>query len=301
MSSLCTLYINGKKLGTVISIPRSTDSVTSLKQEITASSSISHTSSIQPMRIGTGNILILSDQNLGPRLELVLVEKKVADEPLRKLSSTMEYIIVTDKVVIYKDNIYQPLGDALIPAICHFKAIPYIKMENIIDYKSTGEIDDVFLREGYAKELKESTHILVPPDWDSFSATCTPYDLLIKKVDGLSNRAATKPIFTHFSERKADIPEGYEIDGRYIHISSIPRFEGICKYPPVTLNMETLFYKYDVLQERLQVYGSNKVDSIYASMRAIAERLKQVPNQFLASSVYDDIVSILDKARSMPL
>jgi len=243
------------------------------------------------------NVLILTDQGTGPRVDLQSLDTKVVDEPLRKLSSN-EYIVIADKVIMYKDKIYQFFG--VLPSSCQWKAIPMVKFDEIIDYKSKHDVDELFLKEGYAKELRDASYILVPPDWDDLSPGCTPFDLLIKKMDGLSNRAEQTSINLHpFSGRKGELKESYVIDGRYMYLESLPEFEGSCKYPPFTYNIESLFAKYDLLQERLQAYGGNKVESVCASMKSLSQRLRNVSNQFMACSVYNDVVEILEKAKNM--
>lgn len=296
MNILCTLYISNKKLGTVISLPRNIDSVASLKQELSAKSPLSIGDSNPVVRFPSNSILVLTDQGSGPRVDLQLLESKVVDEPLRKLSSN-EYIIITDKAVMHGGKMYQTFGN--LPAQCHWRAIPFVKVDDIVDYKSTGEIDDMFLKEGYARELKEATHILIPPDWNALSPSCTPYDLLIKRTDSVSSGNIKDLIFHPFSGRRGIIPEPYQIDERYVYLDSMPKFEGPCSYPPFTYNLETLIYKCAVLQDRLEEYGTMKVDSVCASMRSIAKRLKEVKNQYMACSVYDDVVAILEKARKM--
>lgn len=298
MNILCTLYISNKKLGTIISIPKNIESVSTIKQDLSSKVVSPITDTISSVRFSSPNsILVLTDEGSGPRLDLQSLEEKVVDTPLRKLSSN-EYIVTTDKAVMHKDKMYKFFGN--LPTICQWKAIPFVKTAEIIDYKSTGEIDDLFLKEGYAKELKEASHILVPPEWEDLSQTCTPYDLLIKKVDGLSNRSNSDGVVFHsFSERKGEIPEPYEINGRYILLTSTPRFEGTYKNPPFTYNIDTLVFKCGVLQDRLQAYGATKVESVCASMRSLGQRLKDVNNQFQACSVYDDVVTILEKAKNM--
>lgn len=297
MNILCTLYISSKKLGTIISLPRNIESIASLKQDLSTKVTTGSNDTTSTIRFNSpNNILILTDQGLGPRVDLQFSESKVVDEALRRLSSN-EYIVLTDKAVMHGGKMYQTFGN--IPSQCHWRAIPFVKLDDIIDYKSTGEIDDMFLREGYARELKEAVHILVPPDWDALSPLCTPYDLLIKKIDNSSSENKKDTVFIPFSGRIGIIPESGQINGRYIYLDTMPRFEGTCIYPAFTYNMETLIYKYGVLQDRLEVHGSMKVDSVCASMRSIAQRLKDVKNQFMACSVYDDVVAILEKARKM--
>lgn len=282
MNVLYTLYISGRKLGSIISIPRNIESVSKLKQDINAITEI--TSIRFPSK---NNILLLTDQGIGSRIDLQAIDQKTVDEPLRKLSST-DYIIITDNKLMYKDKIYQFY--TTVSSICMWKAIPFIKIDDIIDYQGVKEIDELFLKEGYARELKDASHILVPPSWEDLSPSCTPYDLLIRKKD---------TTFIPFSGRTGSIEETDEVDGRYIYLSSMPIFNGECKYPPITYNLETLIYKYDVLQERLQSYGSTRVDSICTSMKSLTMKLINIDNQFLASSIYDDVTRILDKTKNM--
>ena len=297
MNILCTLYISNKKLGTVVSLPRNMESIANVKHDLT-SKVVSSSTDPSPIRFGSGsNLLILTDQGTGPRIDLQSLETKVVDEPLRKLSSN-EYVVITDKMIMYKDKMYQFFGT--LPSQCQWRAIPMVKIDDVIDYKPVADIDEQFLREGYAKELRDAAYILVPPDWDNLSPECTPFDLLIKKADGISDRSEGKDVKFHpFSGRKGIVEEPYEIEGRYIFLTSLPVFEGECKYPPFTYNVESLFMKCSLLQDRLQVYGENKVESVCASMRSLAQRLKNVNNQFMACSVYDDVVSILEKAKTM--
>lgn len=282
MNILCTLYISGGKVGTLVSIPR-----TDLGTTITDLHGICATQ--QSVRFGAhDSIIILTDQGTGPRVDLQLIESKVVDEPLRVISSN-DYVIVMDDTVLYKDKVYTSYGK--IPAETHWKVIPRADTNDVVSYKSTGEIDDLFLREGYTRELKDAKYIVVPPDWDSLSHSCTPYDLLIKEE--------SNGVYTSFSGRNLTIDKPASVDGRYIYISHLPVLEGTYTYPPFTYNMDTLVYKYDVLQSRLQHYGAMKVDSLCVSMLSLAERLSGAKNQYKACSLYEDIVSILDKARKI--
>lgn len=292
MNILCTLYISNKPLGTIVSVPRDTEDISTISKELSSKSTDSS------VRFGNSdNILILVDKGSGSRINLQLMESKVVDEPLRKLSSN-DYIVITDRVVMYHDKMYQFFET--LPAQCMWKALPHMKIDEIIDYKPTCEVDELLVKEGYSKELKSASYILVPPDFDDFSAVCTPYDLLIKSIDGLSNRSPDKEIsFNTYSGRKGTIPEPYNIDGRYIYLESTPKFEGACKYPPFTYNMNILISKYDIMQNRLNNYGRDKVESACSSMRSLCSRLSDVENQFMAASVYEDVVAIHEKAKKM--
>lgn len=282
MNVLCTLYISGDKIGTLVSIPR-TD-IGSIINDL------SNIPSVQPsVRFDSyDSIIILTDQGIGNRVDLQLVDSKVVDEPLRTISSN-EYMIVMDDMVLYKDKVYRSYGK--IPQQTHWMVIPKIDTINIIDYKSTNDVDDMFLREGYARELRDAKYIVVPPDWNNLSASCTPYDLLIKEMKDR--------VYTSYSGRSFIIDNPLSIEDRYVYISDIPELDGVCVYPPFTYNMDTLLYKYDILQDRLQHYGMMKVDSLCVSMISLSQRLKSVKNQYKACSIYDDVVSILEKAKRM--
>lgn len=285
MNILCSLYISGNKLGSIISIPRDTN----LSEGLTSKSKSDST-----VRIGNkDDILILSDVGQGARIDLQLLDKKVPDEPLRKLSSN-DYVILTDKTAVIKDRMYSLAGT--VPYLCRWKAIPMIKMDELVDVQSENDIDDLLLREGYAKELKNAACILMPPSLDEFSSSCTPYDLLVKKIEDTSSGYTIIP----FSERKITIPkEQVTVEGRYLICEEMPKFSGQCRYPPFTYNMDTLVSKFEILQKRLHNYGSEKVESVCTSMNSIASKLRSLENQFIASSIYDDVVALLDKLRMM--
>lgn len=281
MNIVCTLYVSTKKLGTLIAIPPNTTSIEPIKKDIMSRSS----SDVSQVRvISERSIFILTDVGTGPRIDLQLLDTLSVDEPLRKLSSN-EYIIITDKHIMIKDKIYQTFSP--LSSSCHWKAIPIVKMNDIIDYESTNTADIPFLREGYARELSEAETVLVPQDWDDLSQSCTPLDLLIKKDN------------TSFSGRKGYTPDLSKKIDRYIYLDEIPSFTGEYTYPTFTYNMENLIYKYQLLQYRLRSYGSMKVESSCVSLQSIMKRLREIDNQYMAGSIYDDVVSILSKIQKM--
>lgn len=262
MNSLCTLYIGGRRFGTITSLPTQKDSNS------------------------TQSIYFLSDQGNGQRIDLQSIDNEVSDEPLRNLSST-DYIVTTNEKIIYKDKKYRCFG--ALPTVCQFKAIPISKHE-VIDYKSKHNVDDILLSEGYAQELKDAQFILVPRSL-MFSRTFTPHDTLIKRKDGDQ--------FIFYSGRVPDNLEIEKTDGRYIYIKNIPIFAGEIIDTPFTYSIDTLTNKYGILQERLHKYGTQKVQSIHAAMHALSDKIAKVSDQFKASSIYDDVVHILEKVRDM--
>jgi hypothetical protein len=294
MNIICTLYFNSKKLGTIISFPKGTESLPSFKNELnTYKPSTFSTDASQVRLFADDDIYVLIDSGIGIRVELQLLDNKVVDEPLRNLSSN-SYIITTDKNVMHGGKVYQ--SSTALPDACQWKAIPYTKFDDIVDYKVQNDNDLIFLKQGYARELKDASYVLILPDWDLLNASCTLLDLLIKKADNVGSK---KAIFIPFSGRTVSIQDNYEIDGKYIYLSSVPKFTGEFIDTPYTYTTNTLVDKYDVLQDRLNKYGTEKVDSICVAMKALTVRLKEVRNPFRAYSVYGDITNVLEKVRDM--
>lgn len=262
MNGLCTLYISGKKFGTINTLQLSKD------------------------QSNSPSIYFISDWGNSTRIDLQVIDNEVPDEPLRKLSST-EYLITTQKNVIYKDRKYRFFGE--LPTACQYKAIPISKSE-VVDYSPKNDIEIALLSEGYAHEVKDSQYILIPPSVQ-FSNTFHPYDVFVKGKDN--------DTYIFHSGRVPDKLDIDRIDGKYIYLKSIPTFTGDIVEPPFTYTTDTLVNKYIILQERLQKYGKQRVQSLCTAMRSLSQRISQIQDQFKASNVYDDVVMILDRVRNM--
>jgi len=236
---------------------------------------------------------ILTDTGSALRLDLQIVDNKTIDEPIRKLSSLVEYLVVTDKFIMMNDKVYKALGD--IPSAIQFMAIPVTREQDIVQYEPV-EADDMFISEGYAKNIRDASNVLVLPSLNLLSKSCTPADLIVIRKDG--------DIYTGLSGRTAKIsPKSIEkVHGRYIYISSAPMFQGNIDsnlLPPYTYTKLSLIEKSNTLNARLQSYGHEKVESLGAFLRALPTRLSVIRNQYKASSLYDDIVKVLDRVREM--
>lgn len=268
MNYLCTLFVGSNKIGTIMPIP---DSLTDTPQ----------------VKISGNTEYMLCDIGSGSKVSLHPVDNRVPDEALRTLSYT-RYIVIERSTVIIDGKIYSTFGT--LPIQCQFKVLPVIKYTDIIDYEANDN-DTAFVNEGYVRELKEAELVLVPPSPSFHSKNCAALDLLIKKREG--------DTLVSFSGRKTQIPTDAEIDGRYVYLYEIPVFTGDFKDKPYTWTIASLRNKCQVLQDRLQKYGSDRVDSLCASMKSMPERLKNIPNQFKASTLYPDVVTFLEKMREM--
>lgn len=260
---ICTLYFGAKKFGTICALPSNL------------------------------GFVILDGLN-AQKIDLSIIDGKTVDEPLRKLSS-VDYMIIYDKAVIYKDKVYE--ARIPLPVQVQFQAIPHVRELDIVDYESPNiDIDGAFLGEGYARELKDAKYIMVPPDWDDVCTSCTPADLLIRKKEPGENG---KNIYTSFSGRKTENANIAKANDRYLFLAKMPKFTGDMLNSPITFTIGSIGAKWATLQDRLQNYGRDKVQSLCASMRSIPQRLPNVKNQFQASNIYDDMSAILDKVRDM--
>lgn len=268
MIHLCTLNINKVKYGTISSYQEKSTNVRFVINK--------------PIYIVTNHTSSIS-------IDLIHLDNEAVDEPLRTLSSNT-YIITTNNRVMIGDKMYQANG---LPYAVQWKAIPVTIGNEIVPYNLVNEIDNIFLMEGYANEINKAKHILVLPDWDFISATCTPLDLLI------SHRS--NDTYTSYSSRSITLKDTdiLRTEGRYIYLSSIPTFIGTSKIPVYTYNSSILIFKYITLQNRLNAYGSNRVDSVITSMKILIDLLEDMPNQFHTASIYDDIVSLIDKIKDM--
>lgn len=282
MNTICTIYLNGQAIGTIISIPTNISSIENIHNDLIKKVSNTDTGGV---KFSPSSILIMTDEGLGKNISCKIADKEVPDESLRKLSSN-EYIVFTNNSIIHKDKVLYTKD--IIPSICHWKAIPYVPSKDLIDYKSKNKIDKYFIDEGFARELKNASYVVIPTDWNMLSKSCTPYDLLIAKID--------RNTFHPISGRKYDIQEEYEIiDDRYIILNELPTLTESCTLPSYTYNTESLTNKYNILQDRLQLYGRNRVKSINASLRSVTQRLDELDNQYMASSIYNDVSHLIDK------
>lgn len=281
MNILGSLFINGKKTASIISIPNTLENVSNLASEVNMYKSDHSTVRFS----GPNSITFMTESGLGPRIELKLVDSKVVDEPLRKISGC-EYYIFTDKHVYIKDKVYS----GSIPSSCQWKIFPFVKMDDLVDFTSTNDIEEFFLEQGFAKELLEYTHILAIPDFNEISSTCTLSDLLVKIEDNE---------YISASGRKGTIPDIDYVDGRIIYLSDYPVFTGEAKNIGYSYNIKSLEKKCKQLQDRLSRYGLEKIESISSAMKAIVSRLRGISNPIQATGIYDDIVAIQLKIRDL--
>lgn len=258
MNTICTFWVNNRKLGTICSITTETGPIYALLPEKVSEKKVD----LQPM------------------------DNKVVDEPLRSLS-TNRYAVIMDKILICGDKMYQ-VPDSM-PPICQWMAIPMVQEKDIIPYsKGSMALDRVFLAEGYARELADAYCILIPPTWDL--GTCTSLDLLIKEVNG--------EILVPFSGRTLKNVVPKKTEGRYIFLAKVPEAVGDVQDLPYTYTLETLANKFKVLQARLQAYGTSRVESICACLSGISSALRESPNQFKAAQAYDPMATTIEKIKT---
>ena len=170
-----------------------------------------------------------------------------------------------------------------------------IRNEDIVDYQPESEFEHLFIREGYAKELKEAQYILNIKDEKYLSSSCTLADLLIKKEEKINGTV----VYTGYSGRKTECPSSDKRNGRMINVTKVPKFTGEFKNLPFTYTLESLSRKCVVLQERLNDFGAQKVESLSMAMQSIPDRLMSIENKYRASFIYDDFAEILEKIRKM--
>lgn len=220
------------------------------------------------------------------RVDIHVLDNNVADEPLKNLSSN-EYAVITDKYLITKNKMYQASGS--IPNHIQWMVVPILEEDDLIDYSGGNALyDDLFLAEGYARELAEACHIFVPPLWDS--DRYVSLDLLIKE--------SKDDVFVPYSGRNLRGIVSKRIEGRYIFLEKVPEVTGDIVDVPYTYTPVTLANKYWVLQDRLQKYGSSRIESICACLNGIAASMRESSNHFKTSQTYDMVSSMVEKIRN---
>lgn len=287
MNVICTIYLKNQFIGTIISIPSDMQNIESIHDLLAKSISPDKNTNI---KFSSQTVLLMTDRGVGTSISCTVSDTEVPDDSLRNLSSN-KYIIVTDDKIIRENQVLH-LSDK-IPSICKWKAIPYVPSKDLVDYVQTNKMDSVFINEGYVRELKQAKYVVIPTDWSYLSEECTPYDLLISDIKDNG--------FYPLSGRNYTVDEEYDIiDGRYIILENLPSLTEPYTLPPYTYNIESLSAKYTTLQERLEIYGSNRVQSINASLRSLTQRLNDTDNQFMVSEiVYKHVYNLLDKISSI--
>lgn len=222
------------------------------------------------------------------RIDLIATDK-VMDDALRSLSNG-DYLITTDNTVMYKNNSSYPIykTSSTLPIACQHRVIPILKEADIIDYSPVHQIDDVFIQGRYAKELKDAEYILVPP---SIEGDIYPIDLLIEYKDGDS--------YVSFGGRTTENPKIEEIEGKYVYLSSIPVYTGSYKNMGLSYTKDSLREKCKNMQDKLNDYGRKKIQSMIVAINSIPDRLEVTSTPFKASTIYDDLVTLIDRLKSL--
>lgn len=274
MSIVCTLYLNGRKYGSIISISREKDSVATIRAGVAG----------QAAETSSDTIYVMIDTGVGTRIDMTLDTSSVVDEPLRNLSSN-EYIITTAKSVMRKSEVYTLSSD--LPVSCQWKVLPFIKVDDLVDYTSESDGDMPFLLEGYAREIKNAKHVLIPSDWDMLNEYMALPDLLIMEGGKTS------------SGRTLASGSWPPMKSRYIVITEPMIFKGSVRIVPYTYTLQTLYLKYTILNQRIQEYGLNRIKSMSVSLESLSKKILESTDFFRASSLYNDVVAFLEKMHSI--
>lgn len=270
MSIVCTLYNGGRKYGSILAVSRDKDSIATIKAGM-----------FEPTEESSSNtIYIMCDIGLGSRIDMTFSTATVVDEPLRTLSSN-DYVITTANQLMHKNEVYTLSAD--LPEKCQWKAMPFIKVDDLIDYTSESDRDMPFLLEGYARDLKDAKHVLIPSDWSLLNERMALPDLLIME-NGKASSGRT-PVSGALSR----------MTGRYVALIEPIAFKGSIRIVPYTYTMQTLYLKYAVLNKRLQEYGKGRISSMSLSLDSLSKKISEPTDHFKASSLYDDIVTFLEK------
>lgn len=244
--------------------------------------------------ITTGNYVYVCDDYSGDIINLCKIDQVSVDPVLRELSKS-PYIITTDNKIMYNDTIYQT--SKALPSKCQYMAIPIIGSKDmIVEYNPISSIDSLFINERYVRELCDAEFILIPPSLKEYMngsvKSYTAADLLIDFIDK-DNIANSK------SGRQCVIPSHNHVDDRYLFLDKDPVFTGIHREMPRSYTLESLSQKYTEINMKLQEYGLSKTRSINETLRAIIGRIDTYPNKFRIFNLYDEIVNLSTKVKTL--
>ena len=274
MSIVCTLYLNGRKYGSILAISREKDSIATIRAGMMDKAT-------EPVG---DTIYVMCDIGIGTRIDMTFDTASVVDESLRNLSSN-EYVITTAKSLMRKGDVYVLSSD--LPEQCQWKAMPFIKVDDLIDYISESDSDMPFLLEGYARDLKNARYVLIPGDWNMLNERMTLPDLLI--MDGGKTASGRTPV-------NGTLPR---LKDRYVAIIEPMAFKGDMRTIPYTYTIQTLYLKYTILNKRIQEYGLNRIKSMSLSLESLSKKILESTDFFRSSSLYNDVVAFLEKMHAI--
>lgn len=238
-----------------------------------------------------------------PKLEIIVDPSSLPDEPLRsgKLS-TQDFLITNSASIIHDSKIYRVTGNEKdlkddssrlleIPEHLRFIAMPVTSESTFIDYVPESQLEEDFIYEGYGQYVRDCPYILVPPkNFKGFTQTCRMEDLLIQTITGTTYKS--------ISGRLAEIPNVKYTEGRYIHLTSIPKFTGTAKDLPFIHTKDSLLNKSEVLNERLQAYGDDRLNSANIALASLPSAINRIKNRYHgAHSIYPKVVQLTDIAK----
>lgn len=235
-----------------------------------------------------------SDDGIGNSTVKIQLSGSSPDPQLRNLSS-IPYMVITNDCIFIDDKTYKAISST-IPKQIQYKVIPIVNNFDIIDYKIEEKVyDNLFIIQNYVRELKEAEMIIIPVsplNIDMFSLG----DLLAKSYVESKGQL----IFTSYSGVTITVKDEYieEKAKRYIFVNGMD-IKGTSIDLPLTYTKQSLIQKYEILQERLNEYGKIRIETISTTLRSIPDLLKNVPNKYIASSIYEDVSKLVEKIKNM--
>lgn len=203
------------------------------------------------------------------------------DSPLRMMSS-MPYLIFKKNSIIYGHIEWKI--DVTIPYKYRWKILPIIKEGSIVSYVPHRN-DIPFINAGYAAEVRDAKYIVLYPGYQP------SIDLLIREY-GPEGYISYSGRILHLD----DAP----IEGRYIYLTEEPYITGERTIDvPYTYTHYSLKGRYDLMQDRLNIYGSYRLDSINEALVSIPDLLMSKRNNYKTSSIYEDVCALIAKIKNM--
>jgi len=197
----------------------------------------------------------------------------MADYPLQTLSSR-PFVITYNHDMVYGKYMYTTTTK--IPASCTFTLMMVVGEGDIVEYTPT-PYDIPFVKEGYAKDVKNAAHIILPTN--TYEGDLS--DLVIENRNG--------NVFTSINGRKTTL----NVTNPSRYIVTNPTFHGEGVDIPYTYTIDSLISKTKELNDRLQSYGQGRVDSMVRALTCLIERMSTDRNKFVTSTNYKYIVEMI--------
>jgi len=224
-------------------------------------------------------VIVTGDYPLSNIREVIYTHKKsdntmvMADYPLQTLSSRL-FVITYDYDMVYGKYMYTT--SSLIPTTCVFLLMMIIDQKDIIDYVPH-PVEEMFVKEGYVRELKKAKHVIIPTNTYEGDTS----DLLIAHRSG--------NILTSVNGKKTTL----NVTNPSRHIIANPTFYGEGVDVPYTYTIDSLIAKTKELNDRLEEYGEGRVNSMIRSLSCMIERMSTDANKFVTSTNYNYVVEML--------